>query len=168
MTARSSTISEKAYMCQQIHTIASGSILRRIAGVVVVLINVVLFPHSLVFDIAIGTSVPGTLFPARQPVEHQKGGRLTEALYRGASCPIDNISTIHPRAERCRFVLLLATTVLPPLQPRTLLSHFSFFSRFSYFPHFISHRKAKPAACGCRAFAPPTFPARRSACIKGT
>lgn len=124
-------------MCQQIRTIASGSIPRRIIGIAAALINVVLFPHSLVFDIAIGTSVPGTLFPARQPVEHQKGGRLTEALYRGASCPIDNISTIHPRAKRCRFVLRLAMIVLPPLQPRTLLSHLSFlFLPFLIFSSF--------------------------------
>lgn len=152
-------------MCQQIHTIASGSILWRIT--VAVLINVVLFPHSLfVFDIAIGTSVPGTLFPARQPVEHQKGGRLTEALYREASCPIDNISTIHPRAERCRFRPPPHHHVLPPLQLRPLT--FLFFSPVShiFLILFFSGRRAGSLWLPCIRAS--HFSGAASACIKGT
>jgi len=101
------------------------------------------FPHSFVFDAAIGTSISGLSFsPLVGWSSTKKEDVLTEALYREASCPIDNISTIHPRAERCRFLASSSSIATSPLS-RNLVS--SLFLVFPHVPHisprFIFRRK---------------------------
>ena len=72
-------------------------------------------------------------------------------------------------ADSVRSLLLTITFHLHRnLVPSSFPTFLSFILPFLIFSPFYFSPEGEPAARGCRAFAPPTFPARRSACIKGT